>query len=402
MVDRVVVINDFSSNSGGAAALALASAIWLRERGHNVTFISGDRGQNHCLTRYDIDVVSIAGSPLLSCPRRSAVAGLFDPRTRRSIKEWIAQYDTEGTIYHLHNWSQILSPSIFSALRDVSDRVVVSAHDFFLVCPNGAYANYKTGSVCPLTPLSPACLMTDCDSRRYSHKLWRSARQVVVNALRDLGVGPPVLALHEGMVPFLERGGIPSKSIEVVRNPVVPFTGTRVAAEGNRQFVFVGRLHSGKGPDLAAAAARAAGAPLKLIGDGPLRPSLVRDYPEALITGWGNRPQVAEWISAARAIIVPSRYPEPFGLVPIEAIWSGLPVIIASSALLAPEIDAAGAGRSCDPHDIAAMADVIRVFANDDDLIREMSYRGFSHSGNLATSPDQWIDQLERVYRRQL
>jgi glycosyltransferase involved in cell wall biosynthesis len=400
MIDQVVVINDFCREGGGAAAIAINSALWLRDRGYSVSFISGESAENGRLRERGVEQFATGGKPLLEMQGATAfLTGLFNVKAKQSVRAWIEQHDSPRTVYHLHNWSQILSPSIFSALRPVASRVVLSAHDYFLVCPNGAYANYPHASVCNLVPLSPSCWATQCDRRSYKHKLWRAGRQIVVNSLRDFGGRPPlVIALHEAMLPFLRRGGVSADKAVVIRNPVKAYTESRVPVELNRSFVFVGRLHEGKGPDLAAAAAQKAGVRLTMVGDGPMRDAIERTYPNVDITGWRPESELRDHVSKARAIIIPSRYPEPFGLVAIEALLSGIPVIISSNALLAPEIEQAGVGFSCNPVDVDSLARCMMNLLTDDDLVRSMSERSMRAGRLMATTPDVWITKVIEVY----
>ena len=283
-----------------------------------------------------VEIVALEQKRLLaSAPAQVLLRGLYNGAAARHVREWIGKHDTPGTVYHLHGWAQIFSPAIFPVLDRVRERLVLSAHDFFLVCPNGSYSFLKTGEICELTPMSLRCIGANCDRRSYAHKLWRVARQAVRRALFDLTASPPpVLAIHERMRPFLERGGVPSVAVRALPNPIRPFLAERVAAERNSEIVFIGRLEHGKGPDIACAAARAAGAKLRLIGDGPLGAPLKREYPEATFSGRLAPEQIAPLISQARALVMPSRYPEPYGLVATEALWSGLPVILSSSAFL--------------------------------------------------------------------
>ena len=88
-------------------------------------------------------------------PRRSVV---FDPTVSAALRRWIDEHDTPGTVYHLHNWHKVLSPSALGSLRKVASRLVVSTHDFFLACPNGGYFNFPRQQTCNLTPLGLACL----------------------------------------------------------------------------------------------------------------------------------------------------------------------------------------------------------------------------------------------------
>ncbi len=403
MIERIVVVNDSSLAKGGATGLSLASALAFRKRGLPVTLLTGDGGQNPELAEAGIDVVALGQDRLLSSPMHKVLlSALYNRSAKDMVAGWIARNDTPGTVYHLHGWAQILSPSIFQALRPVSDRLVLSAHDFFLVCPNGAFAFLNTGAVCPLTPMSAACIGANCDRRSYAHKLWRVARQSVRQSLFDFRrEAPPVLAIHEAMRPFLVRGGVPEHAVRTVPNPVRPFLTGRAPAEANREFLFIGRLEDGKGPDLAAAAARRAGVPLRIIGDGPMRAKLEQDYPEVIFAGRRSFEEIGPLAAQARALVMPSRYPEPYGLVAAEALWSGLPVIAADTAFLAPDIVAAGAGFSAPPRDEAALADAMARL-KDDELARAMSLAAFERTRSIGLSPDAWTSALLDAYEERL
>lgn len=398
--DRLVIVNDFSVARGGATALALLEAELFARRGAPVSFIAGDSGENPELQRLGVDVVPVGQGRLLEAGSPpAAFRGLYNRRALATLADWIARNDTPGTVYHLHVWSQVLSPSVFQALAAVRERMLITAHDFFLVCPNGAYAHYPSGKACALTPLSAACLMSGCDKRNYAHKLWRTARQGLQSRLLRFEDGQPtVLMIHEGMREPLQRGGVPDTALRTVANPVRAWRTARVAAEENREFIFVGRLGLEKGPDLAARAARRAGVPLTIIGDGPLRASLEQAFPEVTFTGQLGPEAIAERAATARALLMPSRYPEPYGLVAVEAMWSGIPLVATETALLAPEILRYGAGVVCDPLDERVFADTLAQLARDDEMVRRMSECAFDNTRNLGLSADAWADELERAF----
>ena len=399
-VPRIVIVNDDSVARGGATEMALASIRGLRRRGVPVTLIAGDGGHNPELETLGVTTVGLGEHKLLDAPRGVVIGrGLYNPRAVKLIRDWIARHDDPQTVYHLHTWTQILSPSVFRALAPVWRRLVVTAHDFFLVCPNGAYVLFDTGQICPHRPLSMACITTDCDRRNYAHKLWRVARQAVQSGLLGFnGHVPRILAIHDNMRPFLERGGVPRAAITTVVNPVRAWSATRIPAEANREFVFVGRLDEEKGADLAARAARRAGVTLRIVGDGPMMASLQAAHPEVRFSGRQSWSAVAQTVLAARALVMPSRYPEPFGLVAGEALWSGIPVIAADTALIAPAIVSRSAGLSCNPRDEAAMAAAMRRIAASDAETRTMSINAFDNTRDLAQTPEAWLDQLQGIY----
>lgn len=403
VIDRIVIVNDISAPKGGATALALLSAYAFRARGYAVTFLTGDSGDNEALRNAGVEIVALGQDRLLAGPAgRAMMNGLYNRQAYALASDWIRRHDTPSTIYHLHGWAQILSPSIFHALQRVKARLVLSAHDFFLACPNGSFSFLKTGEICELVPMSVACIRAQCDRRSYSHKLWRVARQAMQRVFYDRRHSPPVLAIHESMRPFLTRAGIPDAAIESLPNPVTPWSTTRIEAEKNREILFVGRLEGTKGPDLAAAACAAAGVTLRCIGDGVLRDEIAQRYPQVLLEGRLPPERIAEHARRARLLVMPSRYPEPYGLVAAEAALSGIPVMAPQTAFLTDDLVGAGAGVAVEPRDTDAFAAAIRSIMNEDERTAAMSRAAFAMAGQIALSPDQWIDRLLVRYAGQI
>jgi glycosyltransferase involved in cell wall biosynthesis len=103
---------------------------------------------------------------------------------------------------------------------------------------------------------------------------------------------------------------------------------------GERRLVYLGRLIPEKGPDIAVEVAARTGARLDLLG--PVRTehrrffdAKIRPYLNARIRYRGHVPhdRLADYLSGASALLMPIRWQEPFGLVMIEAMAHGVPVI---------------------------------------------------------------------------
>lgn len=133
--------------------------------------------------------------------------------------------------------------------------------------------------------------------------------------------------------------GIPEQNI--LLNPYfTPVTQTvHFAPPGEiKKLVFVGRLVSSKGPQIVIDALeslirRRTDIHIYIVGDGLLRAELVKKVNQAglsdkvFFTGWAGREQVNDMIDGAFLILFPSVYPEAFGIVGIEAMMRGKPVI---------------------------------------------------------------------------
>jgi glycosyltransferase involved in cell wall biosynthesis len=403
-IERVVVINDDCIRSGGAAGVMLTSIEQLRSRDVPTTLITGDSGDNPDLVRLGVELIALKGRHILEGNRiGAALRGLYDPSMAARVGEWIATTDTPGTIYHLHNWHKVLSPSVFVPLRKVASRLIISAHDYFLTCPNGGHYFFRQGKACNLSPMGPACLAASCDKRNYAHKLYRTARTAVRQLAFGLGKTPAtVLVVHDGMIPLFELGGIDRRTMHVLRNPAMPWTPLRVAAERNRQFLFVGRLEVDKGVLLLARAARRSGASLRIIGTGPLSQELRRDFPEIELTGWKSKQEIAELCKEARALIMPSRWRETFGLVALEAAMSGIPIIASRAALITDDLVRLQFAVPFPSDDEDALAGAMAALMKDDVGVAKMSKHAFENARFLAPSPETWCSELLSLYEHKL
>ncbi|MEM5516236.1 glycosyltransferase family 4 protein [Henriciella sp. AS95] len=402
-IQRIVVIHDSIEARGGATGLARLAAIQYRKLGLNVTFLTGapDDGS---LDEYGIETHGLGQNRQIDQSARAALlSGLDNAAARQFVSNWISQNDTPSTAYHLHNWSHILSPGVFSALKPVAARTVVSCHDFFNVCPNGGLLHFPSGQPCNLKPMSTACWLSQCDRRSSLHKYWRMARHTILLRKADFSSSAMTfVCLHEGMKTVMQQAGFDAPDFTSIPNPATAYLDEPVDAASNEGFLFIGRLTPEKGADIAAAAADAAGVKLTMIGEGPLADELKAKYPAIAFPGFCQREAIAAHVRQARALIVPGRWREPYGLVIAEAALSGLPVLLSEPSTLAPKIEQLGMGAVFDPARPTALVETLEKWASDDELVRASSENAFKHANSICTSPEGWAKQFLNLMQDKL
>ena len=192
-----------------------------------------------------------------------------------------------------------------------------------------------------------------------------------------------ILALTDrGRVDIASIYGVPEEDIEVLApgyDPDVfdPDSRDRRRAQARARFgyededrvlLFVGNELERKGFDtLLEAVGRLDDPNVKVLGAGHVAPdtetysSLIGRLGLTDRVRWmGSSSEVAELHAAADAFVLPTRY-EPWGLVIVEALGSGLPVVTSRLAGAALAVEEAQTGRLVDdPDDPAELAEALR------------------------------------------
>lgn len=396
--NRIVIINDQSKALGGATSLALLSARGFAAAGHDVVYLTGDSGEQAELPA-NVEIIALNGKPLLQMSLAERMAkGLYNSEAHDLVQRTVRQFDAPGTVFHLHGWAQILSPAALAALAPVQDRLLIHAHDFFHACPNGTFFDFDKGTICNLKPLGVNCLTTACDKRNFAHKAFRVSRMLLKQRLLDLRNTKALIAIiHPYMADWFARAAIDPGRLRVARNPVTPFLPERVQAEHNSEMIFIGRVELEKGVDLAIEAAHGAGRRIRVIGEGVERQRLAALYPDVIWDGWSSHERIAELVTRARGLIMPSRLPEPFGLVALEALQSGIPLVAFPDSFVASE--AAQLGCAFLAKDRQAGSLTAAVSQLDDDMaVKRASEIAFTQTQMLSATRESWLERLMELY----
>jgi glycosyltransferase involved in cell wall biosynthesis len=148
--------------------------------------------------------------------------------------------------------------------------------------------------------------------------------------LYDVFSDIPVISISDA-----QRDPLPDLNWQGTVHHGLPEKAYKFYPDGGKYLAFLGRVSPEKGLDQAVEIAKAAGMPLKVAAkidkadqeyfDTCIRPLL--DSEDVEFIGEVGYPEKNEFLGNAAALLFPIAWPEPFGLVMIEAMACGTPVI---------------------------------------------------------------------------
>jgi glycosyltransferase involved in cell wall biosynthesis len=178
---------------------------------------------------------------------------------------------------------------------------------------------------------------------------------------------------------------------------------------GGDYLAFLGRISPEKRPDRAIEIAKRAGVPLKIAAkvdkadqdyfEEVIRPLL--DHPLVEFIGEVNEDEKSSFLGNALALLFPIDWPEPFGLVMIEAMSAGTPVIAWRHGSVSEVIEDGISGAVVDAVDQAVLA-VDRVRAMSREKVRGCFEARFTAARMASTYVAAYRALLTGAPRREL
>ena len=400
---EVVILNDHAAITGGAASVALQSAVALARRDVRVTlFTSVGPVAPALLNQARLDVVCIGQHPIADDPNRfrSSYQGMWNRKAMRELSKLLLAKDPKKTVVHVHTWMKALSPGVISTAINHGFSVAITLHDFFAVCPSGGFYIHPDRKTCDKRPLSASCLTCNCDRRGYSHKLWRFARTALQNWwLKIADRVHHYIGVSQFSVNVMRRYLPQRVPVTIVRNPVYCRDRGPAPVGKGSAFVFLGRLVPEKGAELFAEASDRAGVSAVFVGGGELENDLRRRFPRASFRGWLETSEAIAILRQARALVFPSLWYETCGLSAIEAMANGVPVIVSDNCAASEFVKDGYSGLHFRNGSVESLSSQLSRL-RDDGLALRLGRNAHSWYWRDPWSLDAHVDQLFMVYRQ--
>ena len=331
----------------------------------------------------------------------AALAAVWSRDAGRRMRAFVEEVKPD--VAHLHNIAYHLTPAVVSALARAGVPAVMTLHDYNLLCPNHYF--YSRDEAC-----------FRCAEGRYFSCI---GRRCVKDRLGPSAIGylAHLAARRTKVYRKLARIIVPSAFLaEKVRaagydegavTPLPPAIDVKPKKLSRKEnyFLYAGRLAPQKGVDVLIQAVGFAGPEVRLrvAGVGPDEEPLRRvavDYAAGKVEFLGllDARRLAEEMASARAVVVPSRWPENTPAVILEAFAAGAPVVAARVGGVPEMVDDGVEGLLFEAEDVRGLADILERLAGDGRVARKYGRAGQKRLEHEFSFKDH-VSLLLELYR---
>lgn len=365
---RIVLVNKFLYPHGGAERAVLALGTALERRGHEVYWFGMAHPDNQ-VHGERVELVQRRDYHARGPGRfRDAALMLYSWEARRRMGRLVERVRPD--LVHMHNIYHQLTPSILDAVRARSLPLLMTLHDYKLVCPR--YDMLRHGKPCDacVEEGPGACMRYRCGGG-LANSMLLAAESALHRVRGSYDAVQRFLAPSRFLMRVLRRAGWEPQRLEYVPNFAPTRTGAnetapdRAAADAER-FVYAGRLSAEKGLRTLVRAVRELDRGTWVVcGRGPLEPELrraARTLPEGRMVLRGHLEPEELWreMRRSRFTVLPSECFENAPMAVLESMALARPVL-ASDIGGVPELVEDGVhGRLVPPYNVHAWVAALR------------------------------------------
>lgn len=331
---RVLLVHKFWKPAGGVEQHSRDLIELLSREGHEVMpFGVADPENDPPLPEERrVSAVSFHGGGLRERSRAAARACL-GLETRRKIADLLAN-DSFDVAHVVHAYHQ-LGMTFMPLLRKHDIPTIVDLFDYKVGCPRYLLFDDHADATCTVClehkrGWAWAPTLRRCWNGSAVSGMLLTAEALSTRATRAYTAADCVVVQNKLQRKAAIHSGVPADRVRVIPTWVADSDEKQDDAGGDH-ILFIGRLVREKGVHTLIQASREAHVPIRVLGDGPARADLeafaVEVGADMTFLGWKDHEEVLAGLRTARALVVPSLWPEVFPFVICEAFSAGVPVI---------------------------------------------------------------------------
>lgn len=380
---RICLIHNEYGKLSGEEIVVNRTIELLRENGHDVTYFQRSSAE--------IPEMQLGMA-------RAFFSAIHSPSSKRAVRRLLGKKRPD--IVHIHNLFPLISPSILPECKRAGVPVVMTAHNYRLVCPNGLHM--VRGQVCEKCCGGHEywCVLQNCEgslfkSIGYAFRNWfaRKKRFFLDN-----------VTMYATLTQFqrqrLTAEGFPADRITVIPNMAGTKDKEQDARHGNH-VGFIGRVSPEKGiQTLMDAAIKCTDISFKVAGSYKRMPHILSKATSNFdFVGHLLQEKLNEFYKSIRMVVLPATCFEGFPIVFAEAMLYGKPVICSRIGGLPEIVEDGKTGLLFEPGNAEDLASKIRYLWDRPDLCHKMGQEG-RKKALREYSPEKYYERLMDIYRK--
>lgn len=395
---RILFANNYYYLRGGSERVYFDEISVLESHGHHVAPFSRAYEKNYpsdCSTYFSSDLF-YENVPL---PTKVMSAAKLVYSRENYVKAGRLMDNFKPDVVHCHNIYGRITTAILDAAKDRHIPIVMTLHDYKLVCP--AYLMLSNGSVCDkcLGGSFFHCVTKRCHKGSLLPSLVYTAESYLCRILDKYDTIRYFLCPSRFLLEIHAQSGIARKRLVYLPNFLRLEQFTPDYAPG-KYILYAGRLSHEKGVATLIEAMRGLSMPLKVVGDGPLRSELEtfardNDLAQVEFLGYRSGDELKSLFAGAAFVVFPSEWYENAPMTILEAFASGKPVV-GSRIGGTPEMVRQGeSGLLFEPGDVEGLRRTLDRLYNDQAAVIRMgenARRQVEVENNSETHYQQLLD----------
>ena len=329
---KILLINRNHFIGGGADRVYLNTGKLLEENGHNVAYFSSINEKNLDSSGYDEyfvdDIKSRQGG--LMTKIQTVKRYLYNDEACDKLEKLIKNFKPE--VAHIHLFYGVLSASILKILKENRIPIVITIHDYRLLCPVNAMLD-KDGQICEKCKSNK---FYNCITKRCSEgNIFQSTVVTAEAYMRKFIFDPLTYINHFVFVSQFSRNKHISydQRYEDKSSHLYNFSNSleneRKVIKGNYLFYY-GRLSKEKGILNLINAVKRTNSKLKIAGEGPQHEEVLNEiegFSNIEYVGFKSGDELTDLIINSSFVVVPSEWYENNPMTIVESFLLGKPVI---------------------------------------------------------------------------
>lgn len=329
---------------------------------------------------------------------RAFFSGIYSRASKQELRRYIEEFKPD--VVHVHNVFPLISPSILIECKRLGVPVVMTVHNYRLICPNGLFMT--DGHICEKCSGGREywCILKNCENnllKSFGYALRNYITRKRSYFLNNVNI---YICLTQFQKDILIREGFHADNISILSN-VIRSSKIETSESSGKYIGYVGRISREKGiSTLFKAAGMCKDISFKAAGSYENAIELTKSAPSNFeLCGFLDGNKIHEFYQNSRFIVLCSECYEVCPLVLLEAMNRGKAVICSRIGGLPEIVEDGITGLLFEPGNVNDLSEKIRYLWDRPDLCKKMGEVGREKALQLY-SPEKYYESLMTVYKK--